>query len=150
IQRSRFISQGELTVDLKFGSYNTNSNEPYNEKTGSLFTEQTTANLRSISAFRVEVSRSGGGMPTFFARTFGMTMISMSRNSVSILAPRNFMLVIDTSRSMDDITYPRTTTMNPDGTVSPPVTVWPPAESFISRPTVAANFPILFSPHAPA
>ncbi len=150
IQRSRMISQGAVTVNLKFGSYNTASNQTYNEQTGSLFTELSTANLSGISAFQVQVSRSGNGMTTFFARTFGVNFISMSRNSVSILAPRNFLMVIDTSGSMDDITYVRTTTVNPDKTVSPPATVWPPEESFISRPTVTANFPILFTPHAPA
>lgn len=150
IQRSRFVSQGQIDMNLKFGTYNTASNQPYNEKTGSFFTEITAGNLRSISAFRVDVSRSGAGMATFFARTFGVTIMSMNRNSVSILAPRNFLMVIDTSGSMDDITYPRTTTMNLDGTVSPPATVWPHSESFISRPTVSASFPILFSPQAPA
>lgn len=149
ISESVFISKGAVTVSLKFGEYDTKSNIPYNEKAGSagnlLFKPLTTDDLTKISSFRVDVARSGSGIPTFFARIFGVTQIALSRNSVSILAPRNFLMVIDTSGSMDDISYIR-----PAGDIAAPNPIWPPAESFISLPAVTASFPILFSPYVPA
>lgn len=157
--RSKIISRvSDVTVTLELGRYDTNSSEPYDERTGSLFTDMTealrtgTVSLRDISAFRVTVERKGAAaLRTFFAKIFRFSSFSFARNSVSVLAPRNFMLVIDSSGSMDDISYPRTTSLDPvTKIVAQPATLWPAAESFISRPTLDASFPILFSPLAPA
>jgi|GEM_PF-4519779 len=160
--KSKVLSNNpDMTISLQFGTFDLTNTNPYHEKPGHphnlLFTDRTAdllgggIGLHDITAFRVHVTRMGGGaVQTFFGNICGVASLSFSRNSVSSLSPRNFALVIDNSGSMDDISYPRTTTMDGTGKITAPNPVWPQTESFISRPTFSTSFPMLFSPLAPA
>ena len=135
VGRSRVLNLGantDVAIEIQYGSYQDNGlpydGSQFTDMTGDIGDDGTT--MEQISAFRVISSRSdaqGNGLPFNFASAIGIDEFALERDSVAILAPRNFVLVIDTSGSMDDLTYVR-----PEGEIgSPP---WAPEESFIVYP----------------
>lgn len=151
IGRSRVLDLGvrqPVSVDVQFGTY-TDNGEPYDgtqflDRTDELMMDASISN--EISAFRVVASRGEGGqtLSYTFASILGVDNFAVQRDSVAILAPRNFVLTIDTSGSMDDLTY-----LPPEGGQGLPP--WEPAESFITVPPFEdePGTP-WFSPHAPS
>lgn len=138
-------------IQIEYGSFNSTGG-PYDERSGAGFTDKT-AGLRGgsvapneITAFRVRAARGeneGNRLPLTFAKMWGNGNYIASRDSVATFAPRDFMLVIDTSASMDDITYVR-----PSGAVPPPP--WNPAESFLVFPPDPSDTTTpWYSPYAP-
>jgi hypothetical protein len=152
VGRSRVLNLGvntDVAIQIQYGRYQDNG-LPYD---GSQFTDLTGdigvdgEAMEQISAFRVIASRSeadGNALPFNFAAAIGVEEFALERDSVAILAPRNFVLVIDTSGSMDDLSYVR-----PEGEIASPP--WSPEESFIIYPPAEdeAGTP-WFSPHSPS
>jgi len=151
IGRSRVLNLGadsDITVTLQFGRY-TFTSTPYD---GSQFTDLTAelkagnVGMERITSFRVVATRGDTPNNTWtykFANILGFGDLFLERASVSILAPRNFMLVLDTSASMDNITYVR-----PEGPV--PLPPWGPDESFLTwLPEKEEAGTPWYSPHAP-
>ncbi|OGW80843.1 MAG: hypothetical protein A2Z83_06145 [Omnitrophica bacterium GWA2_52_8] len=138
--------------ELEYGAYDIQSNTAYD---GSQFTPMTpdSSNINEISAFRIHLwrkdTRSGQQAParsvgTLFGKMMGINYLKLEREAVSILAPRNFVHILDTSGSMDDQTYPPPA--GGLGTNYP----WPANQSFITYPprSSVADSPH-FSPYAP-
>jgi Flp pilus assembly protein TadG len=152
--RSRIFqiaSSPAIDIEVQYGTY-TRDSTPYQERTGTQFTDRTAdvqsgaAEPNQISAFRVFARRGNSEanrLPFFFARIWDLENFAVERESVSTFAPRNMVLVIDTSASMDDLSY-----LRPAGAVPPPP--WPASHSFVIFPPESANPSTpWYSPYAP-
>ncbi len=95
VRRSRVLSLGVFpNVKVEFGTYDNGSGfAPSSDPT-------------KITAFRVTLNRGENKPLTFhFAQILGVSTFQMERNSISQLAPRYFLLLLDTSGSMHSVTY---------------------------------------------
>ena len=132
------VSLGAVNINLTYGTFTDNS-KPYDEKVQTQFRAGVPPGTvqNPINSFRVTTSRNNS--PAFFSRVLGFAPFPQTRNSVSMLAPRNFVLDIDTSGSMDDINYNPAPIAPPNPLPSAGQQWWKSDESFIITPRIVGD-----------